>query len=155
MNLSELKPAKGSRRPRRRIGRGEGSGQGCTAGKGNKGQKARSGKTLTPGFEGGQMPLRRRLQKFGFHNHFRKDVVIVNLRDLESFAAESVVDVDALKEKGMVGNRHNGPVKLLGQGELKKSLTIRLHACSKAASEAVTKAGGKVELLSTEKKAAE
>ena len=146
MDLSNLQPALGSHRNRKRIGRGHGSGTGKTAGKGHKGQKARTGGSVKPGFEGGQMPLQRRLPKRGFNPLTHKEYALVNLRDLELFESGSVVDVEALGKAGLIGQLKDG-VKILGDGELTKSLTIKAHKFSKSAQEKITAAGGNVEVL--------
>ena len=123
MKLHELSPAAGSTKERKRIGRGAGSGQGKTAGKGHKGQLARAGRGMRPGFEGGQMPLQRRLPKRGFNNIFRKEIAIVNLAAIDAaFDNGAVVTIDALIEKGLVKKSLDG-VKVLGHGEISKSLT--------------------------------
>ena len=146
MDLSRLSPSKGANRPRKRLGRGPGSGQGKTAGKGHKGRAARSGGNTPPGYEGGQMPLQRRLPKRGFRNPFRRSFAVVNLGDLEaSFEAQAVVDVEALVAKRMV--RKGQPVKVLGQGDLQKALTVKAHAFSGAAKERIAAAGGQVEVI--------
>ena len=144
MKLNELSPAPGSRHKSKRIGRGPGSGKGKTSGKGHKGQLSRSGVSLRPGFEGGQMPLARRLPKRGFKNPFRKDLAVVNLRDLERFEADAIVDEAALRRLGLVKGTHDG-VKLLADGEIKIPLTIKLTKISAAARTKVEAAGGKVE----------
>ncbi len=146
MDLSNLQPALGSHRNRKRIGRGHGSGTGKTSGKGHKGQKARTGGSVKPGFEGGQMPLQRRLPKRGFNPLTRKEYALVNLRDLDLFEAGSVVDVEALGKAGLIGQLKDG-VKILGDGELTKSLTIKAHKFSKSAQEKITAAGGNIEVL--------
>ncbi len=125
MKLHELSPAEGSKRASKRIGRGHGSGWGKTSGKGHKGQKARSGKGMRVGFEGGQMPLQRRLPKRGFNNIFAKKVVAVNVNSLNAFDDGAVVDIDALVEKGIVKNNFDA-VKILGNGTLTKKLTVKL-----------------------------
>lgn len=141
--LSELQPNKGATHKKKRIGRGIGSGWGGTAGKGHKGQKARSGAPIRRGFEGGQTPLSRRLPKFGFTNAmFRQRYEIINLRDLESFEGE--VTPDTLRAAGKAGN---GLIKILGDGELKKNLTVKAHKFSKAAQQAIESAGGKAEVI--------
>ena len=143
MRLHELSPAEGSKKDRKRVGRGHGSGWGKTAGKGHKGQKARSGGSIRPGFEGGQMPLQRR----GFNNIFRKKIVAVNIARLEDkFDNGAVVDIQALRDAGLVKNSFDG-VKILGNGELTKNLTVKADAFSKSAKEAIEKAGGKVEVI--------
>lgn len=144
MDLSNLKPAIGSTKTRKRIGRGHGSGLGKTAGKGHKGQKARSGGSVKPGFEGGQMPMHRRLPKRGFTPLTKKVYALVNLRDLELFEAGSVVDVAALMQAGLVKQIVDG-VKILGDGELTKALTVQAHKFSKSAAEKIASAGGKAE----------
>jgi large subunit ribosomal protein L15 len=146
MRLHELKPAPGSRRQRKRIGRGISAGQGKTAGRGQKGQFART-PGLRHGFEGGQMPLAQRLPKLrGFHNRFKKDYAVVNVSKLNRFEAGSVVDPDALRAARLVGNARDG-VKLLGTGRLKVKLTVRVHRATRGAREAVERAGGTLELL--------
>lgn len=145
MKLNELKPAAGSKKNRKRIGRGKGSGWGKTAGKGHKGQNSRSGGGVRPGFEGGQMPLHRRLPKRGFKNIFRKTVVEINLRDLNRFEAGSVVDAQALAEAGLIKGQFDA-IKLLGQGEVDRALTIQVDRVSESAKAKVEAAGGTVEL---------
>ncbi|HDI61096.1 MAG TPA: 50S ribosomal protein L15 [Desulfobacteraceae bacterium] len=144
MKLNELKPAEGARRRRKRVGRGPGSGLGKTAGRGSKGSKARSGGAVSPGFEGGQMPLQRRLPKRGFTNIFKKTYAVVNLRDLARFEAQSTVDEAALLGAGLVKNRCDG-IKLLAEGEIDRPLTVRLDRVSKAARAKIEAAGGTVE----------
>jgi len=146
MDLSNLQPALGSHRNRKRIGRGHGSGTGKTAGKGHKGQKARSGGSIKAGFEGGQMPLQRRLPKRGFTPLSRKEYALVNLRDLELFETGSVVDVEALGKAGLIGQLKDG-IKVLGDGDLTKSLTVRAHKFSKSAQDKIAAAGGTIEVL--------
>jgi len=146
MDLSNLQPALGSHRNRKRIGRGHGSGTGKTAGKGHKGQKARSGGSIKAGFEGGQMPLQRRLPKRGFTPLSRKEYALVNLRDLELFEIGSVVDIEALGKAGLIGQLKDG-IKVLGDGDLTKSLTVRAHKFSKSAQDKIAAAGGTVEVL--------
>lgn len=147
MKLHELSPVEGSKKDAKRIGRGHGSGWGKTAGKGHKGQKARSGGGVRPGFEGGQMPLQRRVPKRGFNNIFRKKIVALNLKQLETkFDNGAVVDVEALRNAGLVKNSFDG-VKILGNGELTKSLTVKVDGFSAAAKEAIEKAGGKAEVI--------
>jgi large subunit ribosomal protein L15 len=146
MDLSSLSPAPRSRQQRKRLGRGTGSGLGKTSGRGHKGRGARSGGNTHPRFEGGQMPLQRRLPKRGFHNHFRREYSIVNLSRLEAvFDAGAVVDAAALLEHGLV--RRGMPVKVLGQGELKKALTVKAHAFSESAKTRIAAAGGSVEVI--------
>jgi large subunit ribosomal protein L15 len=139
--LSKLAPPEGSRKKRTRVGRGPGSGVGKTAGRGGKGQTARSGGTIPRGFEGGQMPLQRRLPKRGFKNPFRKEWVVVNVGRLDVFRSGSVVDIAALLAHGLIREVGEG-VKILGKGELKKKLTVRAHAISAGALEKLQKAGG-------------
>jgi len=146
MDLSNLKPAIGSTKSRKRIGRGPGSGTGKTSGKGHKGQNARSGGGVKPGFEGGQMPLQRRLPKRGFYSMNKKVYVLIKIQDLEAFDADSVVDLEALGKAGLVKKINDG-VKILGDGELTKALTVRAHKFSKSAIEKIEKAGGKAEVI--------
>ena len=146
MDLSNLQPSYGSTRNKKRIGRGHGSGLGKTAGKGHKGQKARSGGNIKPGFEGGQMPLQRRLPKRGFTPLDRKVYALVNLRDLELFDAGSVVDIEALGKAGLIGQLKDG-VKILGDGELTKTLTVKAHKFSKSAQAKIEAAGGTAEVI--------
>ncbi|MFQ5478514.1 MAG: 50S ribosomal protein L15 [Candidatus Binatia bacterium] len=145
MQLDSMKPAPGSRRPRKRIGRGPGSGHGKTAARGHKGQGSRSGGNVSPGFEGGQMPLARRLPKRGFKNPFRVQYQVVGLGDLARFEAGTIVDVEVLRGVGLAKRRL--PVKVLANGELGRGLTVRLQACSKSARAAIEAAGGKVETV--------
>ena len=146
MELSNLRPAEGSKHSDNfRRGRGHGSGNGKTAGKGHKGQKARSG-APRPGFEGGQMPLYRRIPKRGFTNRNTLDIVAINVSALEKFENGAVVDVAALKESGIVKNGRDG-VKILGNGELTKKLTVKANAFSASAKEKIEAAGGSVEVI--------
>ncbi len=145
MKLSELSPAKGARSARKRVGRGKGSGLGRTSGRGEKGLRARSGGGTKPGYEGGQMPLQRRIPKRGFVNTFRKEYAIVHVKDLNRFEAGSVVDRDALAAAGLVKNVRDG-VKLLADGELTHPVTIKVDKASQAASRKVAAAGGTVEV---------
>jgi large subunit ribosomal protein L15 len=147
VTLSNLRPPSGSRHRKVRVGRGIGSKLGKTAGAGNKGQKSRKGYSQRPGFEGGQMPLHRRIPKRGFHNPFGKDYAVVNLEALNAFAAGDVVTPESLRERGLVRSASR-PVKILGDGELKTSLTVRAHAFSKSADEKIARAGGKIERIS-------
>lgn len=142
--LHDLSPARGSHRGRKRVGRGQGSGLGKTAGRGQKGQKARSGGKVAPHFEGGQMPLQRRLPKRGFTNIHRVEYQVVNLRDLE--ALDGAVTVEVLKGAGLIGTVQR-PVKILGQGELTKALAVEANAFSKSAKEKIEAAGGSVAVL--------
>jgi large subunit ribosomal protein L15 len=146
MDLSNLKPAIGSTKSRKRLGRGPGSGNGKTAGKGHKGQNARSGGGVKAGFEGGQMPLHRRLPKRGFASLEKKVFALVNLRDLELFEAGTVVDVEALSKAGLVNKVGDG-VKILGDGDLTKALTVKAHKFSKSAAAKIEAAGGKTEVI--------
>ena len=146
MTLHELSPAPGSVREVKRIGRGHGSGQGKTAGKGHKGQKARAGRGMRPGFEGGQMPLQRRVPKRGFNNIFATRYAIVNLAALNKFENGAVVDTEALKAAGLVKNSYDG-VKILGNGALEKNLTVKAAAFSESAKSKIEAAGGKAEVV--------
>ena len=147
MKLHELSPAPGSVREAKRIGRGHGSGQGKTAGKGHKGQKARAGRGMRPGFEGGQMPLQRRVPKRGFNNIFRTEMAIVNVATLEAnYDAGAVVTIDSLIEKGLVKKALDG-VKVLGHGEISKALTVQANAFSESAKQKIEAAGGKTEVI--------
>ncbi len=147
MKLHELTPAAGSKKDVKRIGRGAGSGQGKTAGKGHKGQKARAGRGMRPGFEGGQMPLQRRIPKRGFNNIFAKEIAIVNVAALDQrFNDGDVVDVAALVKSGLVKNELDG-VKVLGNGEITKKLTVQVNAFSNSAKEKIEAAGGKAEVI--------
>lgn len=144
MRLNELGPAAGARKSRKRVGRGVGSGHGKTAGRGTKGFNSRSGGGVRPGYEGGQMPIHRRLPKRGFTNVFGKKLAVVNLRDLGGFESGSTIDEAALVRAGLVKGKRDG-IKLLGQGEIAVALTIKLDAVSKTAREKIEAAGGKVE----------
>ena len=147
MKLNELKPVAGARHAKKRVGRGIGSGIGKTSGRGQKGQNARSGGGVRPGYEGGQTPLYKRLPKRGFTNIHAHEYAIVNLGDINAlFEAGSVVDLEALKKVGLVKKEHEG-VKILGNGELDKALTIKAAKFSKSAVEKISKAGGTVEVL--------
>ncbi len=146
MNLSELRAPEGASKNRKRLGRGSGSGHGKTSGRGHKGQRARSGGRGKTGFEGGQMPLQRRLPKRGFTNIFKKEISIVNLSDLEIFDSGSTVDVAALVKAGLVKKIGDG-VKLLGDGDLKKPLIIKVHKTSQAAREKIEASGGRIEVV--------
>ena len=145
--LNTLAPAKGATRKNKRVGRGIGSGHGKTATRGYKGQKSRSGTSLRAGFEGGQMPLYRRLPKRGFKNIFRTEYAVLNLDALSRFEAGSTVGPELLLEKGIVKNLRDG-LKILGNGELKQAITVRAHKFSKSAAEKIQKAGGTVEIIS-------
>ncbi|MCM3635662.1 MULTISPECIES: 50S ribosomal protein L15 [Paenibacillus] len=146
MKLHELAPAAGSKFEPKRKGRGIGSGNGKTAGKGHKGQNARSGGGVRPGFEGGQNPLYRRLPKRGFNNPFRKEYAIVNIQDLNSFAAGTEITPEVLLEKGIVKNALAG-IKILGNGELNVGLTVKANKFSQSAVEKIQAAGGKTEVI--------
>ncbi len=145
MDLSHLKPAPGAMKKRKRVGRGPGSGLGKTAGRGHKGSGARSGGNIPPGYEGGQMPLSRRLPKRGFHNPFRQEYTIINIGSLERFEAGAVVDLDVFRQSGLVCGR-KCKVKILAKGELTKALTVRAHAFSSQAREKITALGGIAEV---------
>lgn len=146
MKLNELSPPKGSRKTRKRLGRGVGSGKGKTAGRGTKGQNSRSGGGVRHGFEGGQMPLHRRLPKRGFTNIFKKKIAVINVRDLSKLESGSVVDEAALIRAGLVKGKRDG-IKLLGHGQIKIPLTIKVNAVSKDAREKIIEAGGNVKVL--------
>ncbi len=146
ISLNKLAPPKGANRKTKRVGRGIGSGHGKTATRGYKGQKSRSGTSIRPGFEGGQMPLHRRLPKRGFTNIFRREYSVVNLKSLASFEAGAQVDPEALKAAGIVRNLRDG-LKVLGVGELSHALRVRAHKFSKSAAEKIQKAGGTVEVI--------
>ena len=147
MDLSNLKPPKGAKHPKKRIGRGQGSGNGKTAGRGHKGAKSRSGYKWKRGFEGGQMPLHRRVPKRGFHNPFHVEYEVVNLDTLASrFDAGTVVTPELLRERGLVAGGKR-PVKILGRGEVGKALTVRAHKFSGTASEKIAAAGGTAESI--------
>ena len=145
MKLNELLPPDGSRGTRKRLGRGVGSGQGKTAGRGSKGHNSRSGGGVRPGFEGGQMPLHRRLPKRGFTNIFKKKIAVINIRDLARFESGSIVDEAALLRAGLVKGQRDG-IKLLGQGEITIPLTIKVNEVSKNAREKIIAAGGNIEV---------
>ena len=146
MKMHELSPAPGSNKDVKRIGRGHGSGNGKTAGKGHKGQKARAGRGQRPGFEGGQMPLQRRVPKRGFNNIFATKYATVNISALEVFDNGAVVDTEALKAKGLVKKTLDG-VKILGNGECSKKLTVKAAAFSESAKQKIEAAGGKAEVM--------
>ena len=143
--LGKLNPPPGARKRPQRVGRGPGSGRGKTAGKGHKGQKSRSGAHIAPGFEGGQMPLQRRLPKRGFKNIFKKRFALVHIRDLNRFSEGEVVDFEALRKAGLVKKLYDG-VKILGDGELKVSLTVKAHKFTESARKKIESASGKVEM---------
>lgn len=146
MKLHELSPAPGSVSERKRIGRGHGSGNGKTAGKGHKGQNARSGGGVRIGFEGGQMPLTRRIPKRGFNNIFAKKFAIVNVSDLNKFVDGTVVDTELLIASGLIKKAYDG-VKVLGNGELTSNVTVKAAKFSNSAIEKIEKAGGKAEVI--------
>lgn len=147
MKLHELSPAEGSKKEVKRIGRGPASGQGKTAGKGHKGQKARAGRGMRAGFEGGQMPLQRRLPKRGFNNIFGKEFTVVNLADLEkTFDDGAVIDIDALLSSGLIKKTLDG-VKVLANGDLTKKFTVKVNAYSETAKNKIEAAGGKAEVI--------
>jgi len=146
LKLHELKPAEGSTRSRKRVGRGDGSGLGNTSGRGHKGQKSRSGGGVRPGFEGGQMPMMRRLPKRGFTNIFKKEYTVINVSDLEEkFENGAEVSIESLYAAGLIKKVKDG-VKLLGDGEITKALTVKVNKVSKTAAEKIVAAGGKVEV---------
>lgn len=148
MRLGNLSPAEGAVTSAKRLGRGIGSGLGKTSGKGHKGQWARSGGGVRPGFEGGQMPLIRRIPKRGFNNHFRKVYSVINLSVLDNFEAGSVVDIDVLAEKGLIKLIKNSVgLKVLAGGAVNKALTVKAAAFSASAKEAIEKAGGTAEII--------
>ena len=144
MNLSNIRAPKKSSEKRKRVGRGMGSGMGKTSTRGHKGQRSRSGSRMIRGFEGGQMPLHRRMPKRGFTNIFRKELSIVNLESLAALGVTTITP-DVLRKAGVIKTKH--PVKILGDGELKTALTVHAHKFSKSAQEKITKAGGKFEVL--------
>jgi large subunit ribosomal protein L15 len=146
MRLNELSPANGSKKKKKRLGRGPGSGHGGTSCKGHKGQKARSGASIRPGFEGGQMPLHRRMPKRGFTNIFRNEYEIVNIRDLDRFKTLSSVDIDTLKNSGLIKSQ-KCLVKLLGDGEISFPIQIKVHKATKTAIDKIESTGGKVEFI--------
>lgn len=147
ISLNELKPAPGATKKPKRVGRGPGSGHGKTATRGHKGQKSRSGTSIRPGFEGGQMPLHRRLPKRGFTNIFKKEYTLVHLADLSRFASGSVVTPQVLEEQGLIRNQRK-EIKILADGELNHPLTVHAHKFSESAKEKILKAGGQVETIS-------
>ena len=147
MDLGNLKPPKGAKHSKKRVGRGQGSGQGKTAGRGHKGAKSRSGFKFKRGFEGGQMPLHRRVPKRGFHNPFRVEYEVINLDTLgERFDADTVVTPDMLRERGLLPGA-DCRVKILARGELSKKLTVRAHKFSGKAAEKIAAAGGATEII--------
>ena len=146
MKLHELSPAAGSNKPNFRKGRGAGSGNGKTAGKGHKGQNARSGGGVRPGFEGGQLPLYRKLPKRGFTNHFAKQYAIINVETLDRYEAGAVIDIDTLINDKVIKNRFDG-LKVLANGEITKALTVKAAVFSAQAKEKIEAAGGKAEVV--------
>ena len=146
MKINDLSPLKGTRKQKKRVGRGPGSGHGKTSCRGHKGQKSRSGGSIAPGFEGGQMPLHRRLPKRGFTNIFKKEYALINIRDLNKFDPNSALDIDSLRHAGLVKGVKDR-IKLLGEGEISYPLVIRVHKVSKTAREKIEAAGGKVEVI--------
>ena len=144
MQLHDLAPSPGSRKKRKKVGRGPGSGMGKTSTRGHKGLKARSGGSVRPGFEGGQMPIYRRLPKRGFYNIFKTNNAILNVKDLDRFEDGATVDIDALREAGMVKGRVDG-VKILGLGETTKKFSLKNILVSKTAKEKIESAGGSIE----------
>ncbi len=146
VDLSTLRPFEGAKKKRKRVGRGPGSGHGKTACKGQKGQKSRSGVSIPAGFQGGQMPLYRKLPKRGFKNPFRKYYGVLNVSALNELQHEGPIDIDVLKNKGMVSKRY-ALVKILGDGEINKAVSVKVHAISASARQKIEAAGGEVELL--------
>jgi large subunit ribosomal protein L15 len=147
MKIAELRPAEGSKKRKKRVGRGPGSGHGKTACRGHKGQKSRSGGGVSPGFEGGQMPLHRRLPKRGFKNEpFKKVYAIINLKGLDKVKDVDVITPDILMERGIIKNLKDG-LKVLGDGEIDRAITIKAHAFSETARKKIEQAGGKVEVI--------
>ena len=146
MRLDELRPAPGSNKKRKRVGRGDGSGHGKTSGRGHKGQGARSGGNVQPGFEGGQMPLQRRLPKRGFHNPFRVEMAVVNVAQLDALPAGSEATPETLALAGLINGKKR-QVKILGEGSLSKALIVRAHGFSATAKQKIEAAGGKAELI--------
>jgi large subunit ribosomal protein L15 len=146
MKLHELAPADGSNKNKKRVGRGNGSGSGKTAGRGNKGQNSRSGGGVRPGFEGGQMPIHRRLPKRGFTNIFKKNVAIINIRDLEKIENGSLVDENLLIQKGLIKGKRD-TIKLLGKGDISFPLVVKLNSISTGARKKIEAAGGTVEVV--------
>jgi large subunit ribosomal protein L15 len=146
MKIEDLRPAEGSRKENKRVGRGVGSGHGKTSCRGHKGQKARSGGTKGPGFEGGQMPLQRRLPKRGFKNRFKKEYAIINLKDINRIEGLDVITPEVLVERGIIKDLKDG-LKVLGVGEIQRPFTIKADAFSASARAKVTAAGGKAEVI--------
>jgi len=146
MKLEDLRPAAGSNKKRKRVGRGDGSGHGKTSCRGHKGQGSRSGGNTKPGFEGGQMPLQRRLPKRGFHNIFRNEMAVVNLAQLDALAEVGDIAPETMSQHGLISGK-NRQVKVLGEGNLTKALTVRAHGFSNSAKQKIEAAGGKAELI--------
>lgn len=146
MRLNDLAPEKGQRKNRKRVGRGVASGTGKTAGRGSNGQNARSGGGVRPGYEGGQMPIHRRLPKRGFKNHFKKVFAIVNVQDLNRFEADSVIDEVAFIKSGLVKGDRDG-IKILGNGDVQVPVTVRINKISESARQKIEAAGGKIEVI--------
>lgn len=146
MRLNDLAPEKGQRKTRKRVGRGVGSGSGKTAGRGSNGQNCRSGGGVRPGYEGGQMPIHRRLPKRGFKNHFKKTFAIVNVQDLNRFEAQSVIDEVAWITSGLVKGDRDG-IKMLGKGDVEIPVTVRINKISESARQKIEAAGGKIEVI--------
>ena len=146
MKLDDLKPAAGSNKKRKRVGRGDGSGHGKTSCRGHKGQGSRSGGNTKPGFEGGQMPLQRRLPKRGFHNIFRIEMAVVNLSQLDLLGGAGDIAPETMSQHGLISGK-NRQVKVLGEGNLTKAVTVRAHGFSASAREKIEAAGGKAELI--------
>jgi len=147
LELHGLKPAKGANKKRKRVGRGPGSGHGKTATRGEKGQKSRSGFSQKPGFEGGQMPLHRRIPKHGFTNKFAKEYAVLNVRQLNDFEDGTEITPELLTQKGLVKKGKDG-IRILGEGELSRKLTVRAHHFSESAKQKIEQAGGSVEVVS-------
>ncbi|MGM0444828.1 MAG: 50S ribosomal protein L15 [Bacillota bacterium] len=147
MNLHDLKPAKGSKKRKRRVGRGTGSGRGYTSGRGANGQNSRSGNKIRPTFEGGQTPLFRKLPKRGFNNIFKKQYSVVNVYQLNNFDEGTEITPELLQEKGLIDNIAKNGVKVLAKGAITKDLTVKAHAFSKSAVEKIENAGGKAEVI--------
>ncbi len=146
MDLSSLKPPEGSRKKRKRVGRGTGSGHGKTSCRGSKGQNARSGGRVKPGFEGGQMPLLRRLPKKGFYNIFKKNIVTVNIEQLNKFPEGSVIDSNTLISNGVIKSKGDG-IKILGKGSINYPLLLKVDRISRSAREKIENAGGSIEVI--------
>ncbi len=146
ITLDSLRPSKGSLRKKKRVGRGPGSGHGKTACRGTKGQKSRSGATIPPGFQGGQMPLYRQLPKRGFKNPFRRSFGVVNVSELSQLEYDGIIDIEVLKGKGLIKKRERY-VKILGDGDVTRALQLKVHAVSQSAREKIEAAGGTIELI--------